>query len=142
MQDEFEDTKGVVRIHKSKKDRQHNVQNKKYKQQSFSSSLDIQYSFKTKHTHKTKHRVPRTPLKTGVKSGAPEVWNGLHQTCVGHIHLNYSCIQRHHDNIARKYERETNTKITTQMKKFKTCETLNRITLSPTTTSKCNRQQQ
>jgi len=26
----------------------------------------------TKHTHKTKDGVTRTPLKTGVKSGAPE----------------------------------------------------------------------
>jgi hypothetical protein len=26
----------------------------------------------TKHTHKTKDRVTRTPLKTGVNSGAPE----------------------------------------------------------------------
>ena len=25
----------------------------------------------TKHTHKTKDRVTRTPLKTGVNSGAP-----------------------------------------------------------------------
>ena len=89
---------------------------------------------------KTKHRVPRTPRKTEVKSGAPEVWKGLHQTCVGHSHLNYSCIQRNHDNIARKYERETNTKITNQLKKLKTCETLNRITLSPTTTYEFHRQ--
>ena len=26
----------------------------------------------TKHTHKTKDRVTRTPLKPGVNSGAPE----------------------------------------------------------------------
>ena len=26
----------------------------------------------TKHTHKTKDRVTRTPLKPGMKSGAPE----------------------------------------------------------------------
>jgi hypothetical protein len=26
----------------------------------------------TKHTHKTKDRVTRTPLKTGMNSGAPE----------------------------------------------------------------------
>ena len=26
----------------------------------------------TKHTYKTKDRVTRTPLKTGVNSGAPE----------------------------------------------------------------------
>ena len=37
----------------SKKDRQHNGQMKKNKQRS------------TKHTHKTKYRVTRTPLKTG-----------------------------------------------------------------------------
>ena len=50
--EEFEDIKGVIRIRKSK-DRQHNSQKKKDKQQS------------TKHTHKTKDWVTRTPLKTG-----------------------------------------------------------------------------
>ena len=50
MQEEFEDIKGVIRIRKSK-DRQHNDQKKKGKQWS------------TKHTHKTKDRVTRTPLK-------------------------------------------------------------------------------
>ena len=59
-QEEFEDTKGVIRICISKKDRQHNGQKKKYKQRS------------TKHTYKTKDRVTRTPLKTGVNSCAPE----------------------------------------------------------------------
>jgi hypothetical protein len=44
MCEEFEETKGVIRIRKSK-DRQHNGQKKKYKQQS------------TKHAHKTKDRV-------------------------------------------------------------------------------------
>jgi hypothetical protein len=44
-QEEFEDTKGVIRIRKSKKNRQHNGQKKKYKQRS------------TEHTHKTKYRV-------------------------------------------------------------------------------------
>ena len=39
---EFEDTKGVIRIRKSKKDRQHNDQMKKDKQRS------------TNHTQKTK----------------------------------------------------------------------------------------
>jgi len=47
------DTKRVVRIRKSKKDRQHNDQTKKDKQRT------------TKHTHTTKDRVTRTPLKTG-----------------------------------------------------------------------------
>ena len=44
--------KGVIRIHKSKKNRQHNGHKKKDKQRS------------TKHTYKTKDRVTRTPLKT------------------------------------------------------------------------------
>jgi hypothetical protein len=52
-QEEFKDTKGVMRIHKSKNNRQNNGQKKKDKQRS------------TKHTHKTKDRVTRTPLKTG-----------------------------------------------------------------------------
>jgi hypothetical protein len=52
-QEEFEDTKGVIRIRKSEKNRQHNDQKKKNKELS------------TKHTHKTKDRVTRTPLKTG-----------------------------------------------------------------------------
>jgi hypothetical protein len=43
--EEFEDTKGVIRIRKSKKDRQDNGQNQKDKQRS------------TKHTHKTKDQV-------------------------------------------------------------------------------------
>jgi hypothetical protein len=41
----FEDSKGVIRIRKSSKNRQHNGQKKKNKQRS------------TRHTHKTKDRV-------------------------------------------------------------------------------------
>jgi hypothetical protein len=52
IKEEFEDTKEIIRIRKSKKDRQHNGYKKKEKQRS------------TKHTHKTKDRVTRTPLKT------------------------------------------------------------------------------
>jgi len=48
---EFKDTKGVIRIRKSMKDRHHNGQNKKDQQRS------------TKHTHKTKDQVTPTPLK-------------------------------------------------------------------------------
>ena len=48
----FEDSKGVIRIRKSSKNRQHNGQKKKDKQRS------------TRHTHKTKDRVTQTPLKT------------------------------------------------------------------------------
>jgi hypothetical protein len=54
FQEEFEDTKGVIRIPISKKNRQHkNEKVQKNKQRS------------TKHTYKTKDRVTRTPLKTG-----------------------------------------------------------------------------
>jgi len=44
LQEELEDTKGVIRIRKSKKDRQHNGQKRKDKQLS------------TIHTHKTEYR--------------------------------------------------------------------------------------
>jgi len=54
IQEEFEDTKGVIRIRISKKNRQHNDKKlQKDKQRS------------TKHTHKTKDRVTRTTLKPG-----------------------------------------------------------------------------
>jgi len=56
LKEEFEDTKGVIRIRKSKKDRRHNGQKK-------NGQKDKQRS--TKQTHKTKDRVTRTPLKTG-----------------------------------------------------------------------------
>ena len=62
-QEELEDTKGASIIRISKKNRQHNGQKKKVQK-------DKQRS--TKHTYKTKDRVTRTPLKTGVNSGAPE----------------------------------------------------------------------
>jgi hypothetical protein len=52
-EEEFEDTKGLIRIPKSKKNRQHSGQKKKDKQRS------------TKHTHKTKDRITQTPLKAG-----------------------------------------------------------------------------
>ena len=50
-QEEFEDTNGLIRIRKSKKNRQHNDQ--KDKQRS------------TKLIYKTKDRVNRTSLKSG-----------------------------------------------------------------------------
>ena len=53
---ESEDTKGVIIIHISKKNIQHNDQNNK-EQKSKQRS--------TKHAHKAKDRVTRTPLKTG-----------------------------------------------------------------------------
>jgi hypothetical protein len=48
LQEEFEDTKGVIRIRMSKKNRQHNDQKNKHRS--------------TKHTHKAKGRATRTPL--------------------------------------------------------------------------------
>ena len=53
-EEEFEDTKGVIKIRISKKDRQHNSQKRKVQK-------DKQRS--TKHTYTTKDRVTRTPLK-------------------------------------------------------------------------------
>jgi hypothetical protein len=55
-QEEFENTKGVIRIRISKKNIQHQWPNKKVQK-------DKQRS--TKHTHKTKDRVTRTQLRTG-----------------------------------------------------------------------------
>jgi hypothetical protein len=55
-EEEFEDTKEVIRIRISKKNRQHNDQKKKVQK-------DKQRS--TKHKHKTTDRVTRTPLKSG-----------------------------------------------------------------------------
>ena len=52
VSEKFEDTKGLIRYHKSK-DRQYNGQKKK-------GQKDKQRS--TNHTHKTKDRVTRTPL--------------------------------------------------------------------------------
>jgi hypothetical protein len=52
--DEFEDTKGDIRICIAKKSRQHNGQKKKVQK-------DKQWS--TKHTHNIKDRVTRPPYK-------------------------------------------------------------------------------
>ena len=57
IEEEFEDTKRVIWIRKSKKNRQHNGQKKKDTR----TNNDLQNI-----THKTKDRVTRTPLKTGV----------------------------------------------------------------------------
>jgi len=55
LQEEIEDTEGVIRIQKSKKDRQHNDQKKKNKR----TNNDLENT-----THKTEDRATRTPLKT------------------------------------------------------------------------------
>ena len=59
MQEEFEDTKGVIRICKSKKDRQHNDQKIKYKRtnndlQNIHIKLNQIKQRSTKYTYKTK----------------------------------------------------------------------------------------
>ena len=57
----FEDTKGVIRIRKSKKNRKHNGQKKKRQK-------DKERS--TKHTHKTKNRLTRKPeVNSGTLEG-------------------------------------------------------------------------
>ena len=59
MEEEYEDTKGIIRIRKSK-DRQHNGQTKKNKR----TNNDLK-----KNTQKTKDEATRTPLKIG-----SEIW--------------------------------------------------------------------
>ena len=56
VQEELEDTKEVIRIRLSKKNRKHNGQKKK-------GQKDKQRP--TQHTHKTKDRVTQNPQKTG-----------------------------------------------------------------------------
>ena len=65
--EEFEDIKGVIRIRKSKTDRQHNGKKKKDKR----TNNDLEHTQSTKHTHKTKDWVTRTPLQTGDGLGCP-----------------------------------------------------------------------
>ena len=56
LKEELEDTKGVIRIRISKKNRQHNNGQKKTIQKNKQQSA--------RHTHKTKDQVTGTPLKT------------------------------------------------------------------------------
>jgi len=60
LQEEFEDTKGIIRIHKSK-DRQYNSQNKKDNW----TNNDLQST-----TQKTRDRATRTLLKSVLNSAA------------------------------------------------------------------------
>ena len=59
--EEFEDTKGVIKIRKSKKDKQHNGQNKKYKR----TNSDL-----PSNTQQAKDQATRTSLKLGMNSGS------------------------------------------------------------------------
>jgi len=61
FQEEFEETKGIIRIRKPKKDRGHNGQKKKGKR----TNNDLQNI-----THKTKDRETRTPQSSGMVSSS------------------------------------------------------------------------
>jgi hypothetical protein len=63
LKEEFKDIKGVISIHKSKKNRQSNDQKKKYKRTN-NELQSIRY--------KSKDRETRTPVSTGVYSGIPK----------------------------------------------------------------------
>jgi len=62
MQEEFEDTKGVIRIRISEKDRQNNGQKKRTKEQ----TANLQNT-----TQKTKDRTTRNTIKTGSELKRP-----------------------------------------------------------------------
>ena len=68
-EEEFEDTKRVIRIHKSKKDRQLNGQTKR-------TNNDLQNI-----TQKGKDRAARTPIKAGDELGCPGRENSSCSTC-------------------------------------------------------------
>jgi hypothetical protein len=92
LQEEFEDTKGVIRIRKlkdrqhngqKKKDRQHNGQKKKDRQHNGQKKKDRQHNGQKKKdkktnnylqntTQKTIDRSTRTTQKPGVNPGAPQ----------------------------------------------------------------------
>ena len=72
MTKKFDNTKGVIRIRKSKKNRQHNGQNKKDKR----TNNDLQNK-----TQKTKDRATRTPLKIECELGCPGRVNSSCSTC-------------------------------------------------------------
>ena len=64
MEEKFEDTKEVISIRKSKKDRQHNDQKNKKEE---ITNNDLQNTTQT-----TNYRASGITLSTGVNSGAPE----------------------------------------------------------------------
>ena len=78
-QEEFEDTKGVIKIRISKTTQWPKEKVQKDKQRS------------TKHTHKTKDRVTRTPLKMGVE-----------RRCSGRVSSSWSSCGIRRVNLAKK----------------------------------------
>ena len=96
LQEEFEDTKGVIKICILRKNRQHNGQKKKVQK-------DKQRS--TKHTHNTKDRETRTPLKTGVNSQKMEGCETLEQVLIKNNYAQLPLTQRRicvHKQISQK----------------------------------------
>jgi hypothetical protein len=61
----------------------------------------------TKHTYKTKNRVTRTPIKTGVNPGAPEEFDEFDDT-KGAIRIRISKQNRQHNGQNKKYKRTNN----------------------------------
>ena len=77
----------VIGIRLSKKNRQYNAQKKKYKRRS------------TKHTHKTKDRVTRTPLKIG---GELKCSERVGSSCSPSGTHRVSLVKKHWKQIAQK----------------------------------------
>jgi hypothetical protein len=100
-EEEFEDTKRVIKIRISK-NRQHNGQKKKVQK-------DKQRS--TKHTYKTKDRVTRNPLKTGDELRCPRrvsslicgvsIYHEINVLCNAFFSVNFhlSMIKSEYNNI-------------------------------------------
>jgi hypothetical protein len=64
MEEEFEDTKGVIRIRKSKKNRQHNGQKKKYKRTN-NDLQNIHIKLRSSNRNPTKNRGWTQELQKG-----------------------------------------------------------------------------
>ena len=106
-EEEFEDTKGVIKIRKSKKDRQHNGQKKRNRR----TNNDLQNT-----THKTKDRVTRTPLSTGCEI-----------RCSGRVSSSCSSSDTRRvtlvTNLVISYERGQDRKMFTESETYSSCVT-------------------
>ena len=105
-EEEFEDTKGVIRIRKSK-DRQHNGQKKRDRR----TNNDLQNT-----THKPKDRVTRTPLNTMCEIG-----------CSGRVSISCSSSDTRRvtlvTNLVISYERGQDPKMFTESETYSSCVT-------------------
>ena len=106
-EEEFEDTKGVIKIRKSKKDRQHNGHKKRNRR----TNNDLQNT-----THKTKDRVTRTPLSTGCEI-----------KCSGRVSSSCSSSDTSRvtlvTNLVISYERGQDPKMITESETYSSCVT-------------------